>query len=172
MAAVATIKIKASDIKCDDANILIDGLIFPGGLEQYLVLHDSLRVYEELSSKKGYKIPIDILAKIQSIIKCMLHYQIVFIYKCIPKYYLVMASNIWSLIYAIQNSLIMVNYPENIKYRLTRCLNLLEVYNDVNKKIEYYFIGNYTEPDLKDYIIGFKIEDFDFDVHKYPVKLI
>jgi hypothetical protein len=144
----------------DDKNMVINGLFFPGGLDQYLSYYQFLRYYEDLSSKDGYLIPLDILHKFQKCFSYMCISQINFVLKCMPIHLYKQIYGLWSFIYVVRHALFAIQYPENIKHRLRESVYVFEIYHDIITKIQHFGNSNYNEPDLNDYIKGFKLEDF------------
>ena len=144
----------------EDKTMLIDGLFFPGGLDQYLSYYQLVRYYKDLSSKPGYIIPLDILHRFNVCFRFMTTCQIYFVFECIPSDLKEQIYGIWSLIYVVRHALITIEYPEKIKHRLRESVALFEIYHDIITQIQHFGDPNYKEPDFNDYIKGFRLDDF------------
>ena len=111
--------------------LTIDGLEFPNDLDEYLCYFMHMRSYEDLISKPGYKIPLDVAERLITVFWPTVKNQINFIRSCLPRALAVQITDVWSAVTMIRMAMTEINYGSGIKSRLQACCRLYENYNSL-----------------------------------------
>jgi hypothetical protein len=141
--------------------LIVDGLEFPGDLDEYLSYYKHLRIYQDLSSKAGYKISVSNMYKLKKVFEHVLYNQTLFLELVLPPYFAIQINNVWSLMTIINIVIVSVKYKDpSIVKRLHACARLYNIYYKLCEMISQEQNPKEQLPDLTYYIRGFRYKDF------------
>ena len=78
--------------------LIVNGLEFPNDLDEYLAYYKHIRIYEELTSKPGYRFSVCNMTKLKNVFEHVLHNQTLFLNSVLPTYFAKQITNVWSVI--------------------------------------------------------------------------
>lgn len=115
--------------------LIVDGLEFPGDIDEYLLYYNYMQMYKDLMAKPGYKISLVNLNKFKKVFEYVLIHQSCFLNSVLPPYFAKQITTIWSLITVINMTIIFIRCKD-VKKRLHACAYLSEICHKLNEMIE------------------------------------